>query len=417
MRHFGGTGLSLSFNVTSWIAFSLILGIGCYRLSQAKRMYFSKVTGWLFLTCLLLTLPVFYEASSWTLSQDRLLTLWSGLLLFVLLQQCNLKRYNNLILWQILLAAFIASTFSYMRLLLPADYAWLSLFSDTRLSGIFQQPNVMASFLATGLAIAGFLLSAVTNKKGIRATTALAVDNAADRVSVADPNYRSKAVLLHAAPVLFIPLLILLASRTGWLALAMVVVLITIHLYHNKQKKLLQSWLLSCATGILLSGVLAIFNSQAQMLVTNKLQLESQRSDIYLQTADMIKDNFWQGVGFGHFEARYVERTAAQHALDPSYPIVIDALEHPHNELLFWAAEGGVVTLFAMALFVTTVLWLLIKAPKNNRLLWISLLLPLGLHCQLEYPFYLSLVHWVVWVILLCLLDAHSSPRLSSAMR
>ncbi|MGL5290894.1 MAG: Wzy polymerase domain-containing protein, partial [Vibrionaceae bacterium] len=46
-----------------------------------------------------------------------------------------------------------------------------------------------------------------------------------------------------------------------------------------------------------------------------------------------------------------------------------------------------------------------------------SLLLPLGLHCQLEYPFYLSLVHWVVWVILLCLLDAHSSPRLSSAMR
>ncbi|MGL5336724.1 MAG: pilin glycosylation ligase domain-containing protein, partial [Enterovibrio sp.] len=169
MRHFGGTGLSLSFNATSWMAFSLILGVGCYRFAQAKRIYFSKVTKWLFLICLLLTVPVFYASSSWALSQDRLLTLWSGLLLFVLLQQCHVKRYNCMILWLILLSVFIASTLSYMRLLLPADFTWLALFSDARLSGIFKQPNVMASFLATGLAIAGFLLSVVANKKEVKA--------------------------------------------------------------------------------------------------------------------------------------------------------------------------------------------------------------------------------------------------------
>lgn len=416
MRHFGGTGLALSFNATSWIALSLIFGLGCYRFSQAKRIYFSKVTQWLFLTCLLLTVPVFYAESSWAFSQDRLLTLWSGLLLFVLLQQCDVTRYKRFILWLILLAVFIASTFSYMRLLLPADHAWLPLFSDTRLSGIFQQPNVMASFLATGLAIAGFLLTAVANKKGVAVTADMTACNVTSSESVTHSNNKLKVALLHGAPILFVPILVLLASRTGWLAMVAVIILVAAHLYQSDQKELLRSWLLSCAAGLLLSGAFTYVNSQAQMLLTNKLQLESSRSDIYLQTAGMIKENFWQGVGFGQFEARYLDYTAARHALDPSYPVGGQALEHPHNELLFWTAEGGVVALLAMMLFIAIVLWLFIKAPKNNRLLWISLLLPIGLHSQLEYPFYLSLVHWVVLVIFLCLLDAHSCRRLSTAM-
>ncbi|MGL4734179.1 MAG: Wzy polymerase domain-containing protein [Enterovibrio sp.] len=366
---------------------------------------------------MLLTIPVFYAESSWAFSQERLLTLWSGLLLFALLQQCNVKRYNRFILWLILLAVFIASTFSYMRLLLPADYAWLPLFSDARLSGIFQQPNVMASFLATGLAIAGFLLTAIADKKAVVRTTDMVACHVTHFESITHSNNRLKVVLLHAAPVLFVPILVLLASRTGWLAMVAVIILIAAHLYQSERKKLLRSWLLSCAAGLLLSGALAYLNSQAQMLVTNKLQLESPRADIYLQTAGMIKANFWQGVGFGQFEARYLDYTAAQHALDPSYPVGIQALEHPHNELLFWTVEGGVVTLFAMMLFIAVVLWLFVKAPRYNRLLWVSLLLPIGLHSQLEYPFYLSLVHWVVLVILLCLLDAHSCRRLSTAMR
>lgn len=63
--------------------------------------------------------------------------------------------------------------------------------------GIFQQPNVMASFLATGLAISGYLLARQPHTKYL--------------------HWRHKLVILYAAPVLTIPLLVVLASRTGWL--------------------------------------------------------------------------------------------------------------------------------------------------------------------------------------------------------
>ncbi|RND24832.1 ligase, partial [Vibrio cholerae] len=63
--------------------------------------------------------------------------------------------------------------------------------------GIFQQPNVMASFLATGLVLSGYLLARQPEKYDSR---------------------WSKIGILYATPLLTAPLLVVLASRTGWLA-------------------------------------------------------------------------------------------------------------------------------------------------------------------------------------------------------
>ncbi|OLF34674.1 pilin glycosylation ligase domain-containing protein, partial [Psychrobacter sp. Cmf 22.2] len=68
---------------------------------------------------------------------------------------------------------------------------------NNRPYGIFQQPNVMASFLATGLALSGYLLARQPHDKYL--------------------SWRQKIVFLYAIPLITIPLLVVLASRTGWL--------------------------------------------------------------------------------------------------------------------------------------------------------------------------------------------------------
>jgi len=75
---------------------------------------------------------------------------------------------------------------------------------------------------------------------------------------------------------------------------------------------------------------------------------------------------------------------------------------HPHNELFYWGIEGGLLPVLAILAFA---LWLarriITRGPRGERLMLLALLAPLAVHSLLELPFYHSIAHWLVMLLLL----------------
>ena len=80
-------------------------------------------------------------------------------------------------------------------------------------------------------------------------------------------------------------------------------------------------------------------------------------------------------------------------------------MDHPHNELLYWGAEGGLIPVVAIVLAAVMVLVRIYNAKKGTRLAMFALFVPIVLHSQLEYPFYHSAIHWITFVVLLFWID------------
>ncbi|MBA5762091.1 O-antigen ligase C-terminal domain-containing protein [Vibrio sp. 404] len=403
MANPGGSGLALSFNATTWLAFGITIAIGLYQIGTEGKLRYNKLTIVLFISCLMMTAPVLYLNSSLLLSFNRLAGLWMGFLLLVVLQQFRFSnRQKQRLLWFIVIAVAIQAIFGWFQYLLlePGNFFGYNTDSN-RPYGIFQQPNVMASFLATGLAISGYLLS---------------------RQPIKYQRKLSDVSLLYVMPLLTIPLIIVLASRTGWLGAAIAVALVLPYLYRFATHKRIAGWSLSVLVGVMLGLVLPLLsassNSSNVDLIEQKVNLESPRSYLYPQALDMFIEKPFTGYGYGSFEPDYIIYTARQHQLNPSYHVGLPALDHPHNELLFWGIEGGLLPVLGIILAALFVLLRMYQAKKGTRLAMFGLFVPIVLHSQLEYPFYHSFVHWITFIILLYWVDQRSNAcRVASFSR
>jgi O-antigen polymerase len=83
--------------------------------------------------------------------------------------------------------------------------------------------------------------------------------------------------------------------------------------------------------------------------------------------------------------------------------------DHPHNELLYWLIEAGVVSIVGMLLFAIATLRQLFGLGWQRGLAYVALMTPITLHMLVELPFYLSSFHWFVWLLLLYLIHSHFS--------
>ncbi|MDF5490869.1 pilin glycosylation ligase domain-containing protein, partial [Vibrio parahaemolyticus] len=189
----------------------------CYHLAGNQALRYSKLTIGLLVSCVILSIPLFYSTTNYELSLGRMLGLWAGMAFFILLQQFSFSnKHKQRLLWLVVLAVVIEACLGYYQYLwLKADN-WMGYDTlSNRPYGIFQQPNVMASFLATGLVIASYLLARQPYKY--------------DRKL-------SDVYLLYAVPVLTLPLIVALASRTGWLASVIAVLLVIPYMYRFATK-------------------------------------------------------------------------------------------------------------------------------------------------------------------------------------
>lgn len=401
----GGAGLALSFNNTTWIALSITLAIGLYQLASNQTLRYSKLTIGLWVSCVLLTLPVFYSNADKVNVLSRLVGLWAGFTLFVVLQQFRFSnKHKQRLLWFILLATLIEAVIGLIQ------YFWLAPGNpfgyDTtanRPYGIFQQPNVMASFLATGLVLSGYLLARQPEK----------YDSPLSKIGV-----------LYLTPLLTIPLLVVLASRTGWLASLLSIAFVAPYLYRFASRQRFTLWILAIIVGIG-AGFAAMYGQGTDGFVANKTDLDSPRRYTFPQTIDMITEKPFTGYGYGSFETQYLLYTARQHQLNSSYPPGLASMDHPHNEILYWGVEGGLLPVIGI-LFAACLCALRIYAAKRGtRLAMLALFVPITLHAQLEYPFYHSAIHWVTFILLIYWVDqrvaryrqAHFSTLSKSLLR
>lgn len=387
MSNPGGSGLALSSNDTSWIAISLVLGIGLYQLANNQVIRVSKLTIGLFIACLLMTIPVFYHNAAPEHSTLRLTGLWAGFVFFWLLQQFRFSnREKQRLLWFIVIGTFIEACIGLYQYFVLAPEILVRFDRFTRPFGVFHQPNVMASFLATGLLVAGYLLARQPKKY--------------------DQHWLHTA-LLYTTSLASAFLLTVLASRTGWLGSSLGILCLLPYLkkYASRQRFIL--WIIAIITGV----CIALFSMQQQGIsgfVANKVDLQSPRRYTFPQTLDMIIEKPFTGYGYGRFESQYILYTARQHQLNPSYPPGLPSMDHPHNELMYWGVEGGVVPVLGMLIAASLVIIRLLSAKKGTRLALLALLIPITLHTQLEYPFYHSAAHWITFLILLYWIEQRS---------
>ena len=388
----GGSGLELSFNVAAWIPLSFAIAIACLEIARQKILRYTPLTLILLLACLCLTIPISYGNADVSSVLNRLFGLWAGLFFFIGLQQFTFtQNQRQKLLWLILGAVWIESLIGWVQFLVldPGNLMGYDTLTN-RPYGIFQQPNVMASFLSTGVIIGGYVLARIPMYRG---------------------QYSYKHLLLLITPLLTLPLLIVLGSRTGWLATVIGLLLLIPYLHQFAPKKAQRAWYLAIVLGLSLgwAATSPITNpnatEQVQKRTQQRMNLDSARAIHIPQAFNMFLEKPMMGYGYGTFEASYLTQTARWHHEDPTQPYGLAALDHPHNEILYWISEGGLLPLVGLALASTGVLWRLHKARKGTQLALIALLTPLALHSQLEYPFYHSIAHWVIFLILIYWID------------
>ncbi|WP_455818328.1 Wzy polymerase domain-containing protein [Pseudomonas cerasi] len=132
----------------------------------------------------------------------------------------------------------------------------------------------------------------------------------------------------------------------------------------------------------------------------------------------MIIDKPWLGWGYGGFEYDFQHFRLNQ---SPP-PHIVEIARHPHNEILLWVVEGGMPALAGGILIFAGLGNLVRQAIRRDsqalasgyRLAGVPTALciaalPMAIHTQLEFPFYLSTLHFVVFLLLLAVADRLSA--------
>ncbi|MBL5823124.1 O-antigen ligase C-terminal domain-containing protein [Serratia marcescens] len=389
----GGNGLALPQNILAWSIMALTTLIVTFTVCLGRaRLSLTPTARLLLLGIAVLALPLLYTRPEWR--EDalwRCAGLLGGWLFYVACLQLRLTaRQRNLLLYGLLFAVSVQALLAALQLFAPT-LAWVSP-NGSRVYGVFQQPNVLGSFIATGLALALWLLLAPLSTSTRRQLPLLA--------------------LLTA----FSALLVLIQSRAAWLGGALAAALLLWRFAH--QSPAASRW----AGGALLLGVaigLTVlftgFGLDGRAGLIGRELSNSARLTMLHDVGAMILAKPLLGWGYGGFEYSFAHfRLQAM-----PWREVLEVAGHPHNEILLWWVEGGLPALAGIVLVFIAGALLLKRAwqrdreqPAGARVGLFLVLLPMLVHTQLEYPFYLSAPHWLAFLLLLALLDGQTgAPR------
>ena len=363
----GGAGLALPQNLMAW-AFMALIALWClYTLPLKRKITLAKLpAGTLLIIAGVVcwSLPLLWSPRpDWQLNAlPKVLALW-GLAAFYILLLCSTSCWHLRSRWLFVLviSALLQAVYSVWQIKTLQDLP------GGRPYASFQQVNVLASFLATGLACAQWLFLQ-SGERGEK--------------------------IVNGCALLVLPLmLVILQSRAGQLGAACGIFLLTVITIRHKKRMTLRAMLLIAAgTGL---GVLWLHFAPDLLPVVDKQNSNFYRLYMLKLTWQLIQLHPIAGNGYGSFEALFGQ--LAQHNLPG---LEAATLFYPHNELLYAWAEGGLVAVAGIALIILGVLKRLWGA---NGAKWtgVALLLPIAGHMNLEYPVYQSITHGLAIVMLL----------------
>lgn len=370
----GGTGLELPQNILAWCVVSL-LALWCFYGSFQTSLYYrySLPSGtWLIiLGGIFWSLPLIWTPDhDWFLNAiPRVMGLWGMIGLYMLMLLTTSGRGMRKPVLLILVCASV----------LQCGYAvWQlihhNVIMNGRPGGSFEQVNVLSSFLATGTVAAAWQYLQCHHKKG---------------------RILSGLVLFGLSAFL-----VILQSRAGLVGVILAMVLLVIT--SMRTRKVRAAEILWITGGGLLTGWLLLFYG-SQLHTTwfpallNKEHSTHARLRMILTTWEIIKQHPVTGSGYGGFESLFGEY--ASRIPNPNH-VNIEIVSHPHNEMLFAWAEGGICAVTGLGLIITGCLRRL-WCRGGIRLTGVALLIPLIVHANLEYPLYVSVSHGLLLVIIL----------------
>lgn len=400
----GGWGTDLPMNLLAWCVMSGVCGL-FWLLNKTSLRSGGKLTGGLLCAgAILMSLPLMWSPSQAALDNalPRIVGVWAGLVFWFTLRQARFTtKQQQWLLTCLALASLIEAIvvltelYGHVRWL---PRIWLKMLDKYGRGGVgvFQQVNVTASFLAMGLGSTLLLL-------GVKSATLPARRLEALRVFV-----------LMSAAVVISAVLTLIYSRVGWLGGILVTggiyaLLRSAHYRETSHRRL--RLLLLPVVGVI-AGLMMMKLSVMQALAAHEGSNHQRILTLY-QTILYALQHPFLGSGAGTYEGMYQDYLAALPGGNPG----IELMAHPHNELLYQFAEGGVVALSGALLWCLLYLlrWRHAHMPLQAGAL--LLMLPFLLHTQLEYPLYYSVPHWLALLLLLCLSEESDERTLQADAR
>lgn len=408
LPNMGGSGLKLPLNALTYALMAAMLLLICWRQPARRTWRFSRSAAYFLPGVALLALPLAYAppdgyaAAAWRVSA----LLAGGAWYCGWLQVRLAFRWRTALITLLLALVIGQSLIALLQLFWPA-WSWVPL-RGRRVFGIFQQPNVLGSFIATGLALA--LMLAVLPGYVLRSARA----------------ERARQTGLAALLALLAALLVWVQSRAGWLGGVLVLAGFWLAFRRVCADRLLRAGLAVLLGGAFGVGMLLWPGGDGGMAYVSHALSNQARIAMLQDTLKMIAAKPWLGWGYGQFEYAFQHFRIAQLPPTP----VLEIAGHPHNEILLWWVEGGLVALAGIVLLVLGGVRLLRQALRVDRRAFSCrrrhageatalclALLPMLLHSQLEYPFYLSALHWLLFTLLLAQLDRLSSRRVALTIR
>lgn len=365
----GGAGLNLPQNLLVWAIITLIVLWCIFTRPLPRRFTLPAGTGLLLAGALLWSLPLLWSPRpGWQLNAlPKVAALWGMIgFYFVLLCTTSCSRLRSRWLIIIALAALTQTGYAIWQL---ADASSLP---DGRPYASFQQVNVLASFLATGLACALWIF--LQYGKG------------------------SQRFISGAALFILPAMLVILQSRAGHIgAILSTLLILAVVFAHKKKRSAVAAFIVVAGTG---AGFLWLYAGHYLFPGLTPPLADKDGSTFYRLymlklTWQMILQHPFAGNGYGSFEALYGQLAQfTQPGLETA------TIPYPHNEFLYAWAEGGLLAAAGLLLMVIAVfrrLW----AKGGTKLIGVALLLPVAVHMNLEYPLYQSATHGLVLVMLL----------------
>ena len=388
MHNQGGSSLYLPFNMVGWIFITLLLALGLWFLTTTKQVIIPFQLKWQLLGFLVLLVPFLNSESQWGAeAEPRFLALVAGLLLFFALSQFQFDCLDRQkVIYILLIGIAIEVLYGVVQYFFLKSGNWFGYnVKINRPYGIFQQVNVYASFLATGLAVSLYLVRWDKNL-----TTS-----------------KLKCLLLSFLLMLIPFLFVVIQSRAGTMGALLVALcmLPTIWFYN---RKLFFAVIVLIALGLFIGFNINTFTRSAE----SYSETTGMRKLYWSHLINMWFSTPLLGHGYGSFEYTFLHDFYAPEHIKPGMTLMEENLDHPHNEVLFWLHEGGIVGIIGLIVFAVGYIRSILKCNGwTKRISLLALVLPLLFHSMVEYPFYHSVAHFFFFILFLWLADAESGQQ------
>lgn len=379
------SGLSIFHNHLIW------LSVFCFFLSGLFVCIKNKIhvltlekKSFFFAGLLLLSIPLGWHLSqlSYDYSAIRLIVLLIGSVfvftLFTSLKQY--KRYGIIFLCLcIIIGGLLEIFYGFIQIeaakTMPI-FGWMN--NGKHPSGNFYQRNVYASFLTSLFAVCIFFSCY------------------GHRWFKAKRQQIYLLIFLSAIAMAIGYLLCFVESLMGYVTFGLVAFVAIIAKKYRKHNLIFIS---SGLVGVILALSVKAFMFDYQH--SNKSSSSSSRIQLIEDSLLLIAEKPLLGHGYGKNESVFAYQTMKfnENELTDRWYFQKERVTHPHNEVMYWGVEAGLVSLIGLFLIVCFFYFHWRTISIHTRWLHLGLITPILFHCLVEFPLYFSALH----ILILCI--------------